>query len=124
MLWENASADHDLILLASGSEVWITLEAARKLAEEGKKVRVVSFPCWELFEKQDDAYKASVLPDSGAKRIAVEAGSPTGWEKYVGLNGKIIGIDHFGASAPGAVLAEKFGITADNVYRQAQTLLG
>jgi transketolase len=97
--------------------------AFKKLAEEGKKVRVVSFPCWELFEQQDDAYKASVFPPECRKRLAVEAGWSTGWEKYVGLDGKIIGVDHFGASAPGGIIAEKFGITAANVYVQAKALL-
>lgn len=123
-IWENADSGHDLLLMASGSEVWISIDAAKKLAEEGKKVRVVSFPSWELFEQQDEAYKASVIPPECTKRIAVEAGWPTGWEKYVGMDGKIIGIDHFGASAPGAVLAEKFGITAENVYSTAKTLIG
>jgi len=123
-IWENADSGHDLLLMASGSEVWISIDAAKKLAEEGKKVRVVSFPSWELFEQQDEAYKASVIPPECTKRIAVEAGWPTGWEKYVGMNGTIIGIDHFGASAPGAVLAEKFGITAENVYSTAKTLIG
>jgi len=122
-IWENAATCHDILIMASGSEVWISLEAGKKLAEEGKKVRVVSFPSWELFEQQDDAYKASVFPAICRARLAVEAGWPTGWEKYVGLNGKIIGIDHFGASAPRAVLAEKFGLTARNVYEQAKALI-
>ncbi len=122
-IWENAETDHDLLIVASGSEVWISIEAGKKLADEGKKVRVVSMPSWELFEQQDDEYKASVFPAECTKRLAVEAGWPTGWEKYVGAEGKIIGIDHFGASAPGDILAEKFGINADNVYNQAQALL-
>ncbi|VGO23045.1 Transketolase [Pontiella sulfatireligans] len=123
-IWENAESGHDILIVASGSEVWLSIEAGKKLAEEGRKVRVVSFPCWELFEQQSVAYKASVFPPECRKRLAVEAGWPTGWEKYVGLDGKIIGIDHFGASAPGGVLAEKFGIHADNVYEQAKALLG
>ncbi len=122
-IWENADSGHDLLIVASGSEVWLSIEAGKKLADDGKKVRVVSMPSWELFELQDDAYKASVFPAECTKRIAVEAGWPTGWEKYVGLEGRIIGLDHFGASAPGGVLAEKFGINADNVYVQAKALL-
>ncbi|MEN7973514.1 MAG: transketolase, partial [Verrucomicrobiota bacterium] len=90
-IWENAESGHDLLIVASGSEVWLSIEAAKKLADEGKKVRVVSMPSWELFEAQDDAYKASVFPVECTNRIAVEAGWPTGWEKYVGIEGKIIG---------------------------------
>ncbi len=122
-IWENAESNHDILIAASGSEVWISIEAGKKLAEEGKKVRVVSFPSWELFEAQSDEYKASVFPPECTCRLAVEAGHPHGWEKYVGLEGKIIGIEHFGASAPGGVLAEKFGINADNVYKTAKTML-
>ena len=122
-LWENAETDHDLLIVASGSEVWISLEAAKKLAAEGKKVRVVSFPSWELFEKRDAEYKASVFPAACRNRLAVEAGCTIGWEKFVGLDGRIIGIDHFGASAPGPVLAEKFGINADNIYNVASDML-
>ncbi len=123
-IWENADSDHDILIVASGSEVWLSIEAGEKLAAEGKKVRVVSMPSWELFEKQDAEYKTSVFPAACTKRIAVEAGWPTGWEKYVGLEGRIIGIDHFGASAPGGKLAEEFGINADNVYNVAKDLLG
>lgn len=122
-IWENAESGHDLIIMASGSEVWLSIDAAKKLAEEGKKVRVVSFPSWELFEKQDDAYKASVFPPECKTRLAVEAGWPTGWEKYTGDAGKIIGLDHFGASAPGGVLADKFGIKTENVYKTAKEML-
>lgn len=122
-IWENAEASHDLLIAASGSEVWLAIDAAKKLADEGKKVRVVSFPSWELFEQQDDAYKASVFPPECKTRLAVEAGLTLGWEKYVGTEGKIIGIDHFGASAPGGILAEKFGINTDNVYQTASAML-
>ncbi len=123
-IWENAKTDHDILIMASGSEVWISIEAGKKLAEDGQSVRVVSMPSWELFEKQDEAYKASVLPPECACRLAVEAGVPHGWEKYIGSAGRAVGIDHFGASAPGGVLAEKFGITADNVYSTARDMLG
>ena len=122
-VWENTASDHDILIMASGSEVWISLEAGKKLAESGKKVRVISFPSWELFEQQDDEYKAALLPTGTRVRLAVEAGWPTGWEKYVGLEGKILGMDHFGASAPSGVLAEQYGFTAENVYQQAKDLL-
>jgi len=122
-IWENAERDHDLLIVASGSEVWISIDAGKKLVDEGKKVRVVSMPSWELFEGQSDEYKASVFPAECIKRLAVEAGCPTGWEKYVGLEGKIIGIDHFGASGPAGVLAEKFGFTTENVYAVAKKML-
>ncbi len=122
-IWENADSDHDLIIMASGSEVWISLEAGKKLGESGKKIRVISFPSWELFDQQDDAYKAELLPSACRTRLAVEAGWPTGWEKYVGLEGKIVGVDHFGASAPSGVLAEQYGFTPGNIYQEAQDLL-
>jgi len=122
-IWENSISDHDILIVASGSEVWISIDAANRLGEEGYKVRVVSFPSWELFEQQDGVYKDSIFPPSCKTRLAVEAGWPTGWEKYVGLDGDILGIDHFGASAPSGILAEKFGITADAVYQRAKELL-
>ena len=122
-LWENAESGHDILIVASGSEVSISLEAGQKLAEEGKKVRVVSFPSWELFEAQSDEYKASVFPAECTCRLAVEAGWPTGWEKYVGLEGRIIGMERFGASGPAGKLAEEFGFTADNIYTAATEML-
>ena len=123
-IWESGASGHDIIIMASGSEVWLSIEAGKKLAEEGKTVRVVSFQSWELFEKQSAEYKSSVFRPECKCRLAVEAGWPTGWEKYTGDAGRIIGIDHFGASAPGGVLAEKFGITADNVYNTAKEMIG
>jgi len=123
IIWENAASDHDILIVSSGSEVWISLDAAKRLGQEGHKLRVVSFPSWELFDQQDDAYKDSIFPANCKTRLAVEAGWPTGWEKYVGLDGDILGIDHFGASAPGGILAEKFGITAEAVYKRAKKLL-
>jgi len=122
-IWENAESNHDILIMASGSEVWISIDAGKKLAEEGFKVRVVSFPSWELFEQQDEGYKTTVLPPGCRTRLAVEAGCSTGWEKYVGLDGKILGIDHYGASAPAGVLAEKFGMTTAHVYKAARALL-
>lgn len=109
----------EIILMASGSEVSLVLDAAQKLADEGKGVRVVSFPSWELFERQDDAYRESVLPKSIQKRLAVEAGSTLSWERYAK---SVIGIDHFGASAPAKVVFEKFGFTVENVVTKAKEL--
>ncbi len=116
-------ANPQLILMASGSEVGLIYSAAEKLAEEGLAVRVVSFPSWELFEKQDAAYRESVLPKAVKARLAVEAGVSLGWERYVGSDGKIIAIDHYGASAPAKILFEKFGFTVENVIAQAKSVL-
>ena len=113
----------DIILMGSGSEVTLAYEAGRRLADEGVSVRVVSFPCWELFEEQDEAYRESVLPKAVHARLSVEAGATLGWERYVGLSGKVIGIDRFGASAPYKVIFEHLGFTVDNVYAQAKALL-
>ncbi|MBK7448607.1 MAG: transketolase [Anaerolineales bacterium] len=109
----------EIILMASGSEVSLILDAAQKLAEEGKGVRVVSFPSWELFEKQDEAYRESVLPKSIQKRLAVEAGTSLGWERYAKST---ISIDRFGASAPAKVIFEKLGFTVENVIAKAKEL--
>src|SRR5579883_995659 len=114
----------DLILIGTGSEVGLCVKAAEQLSGSGIKVRVVSFPSWELFEAQDAAYKESVLPKAVTKRLAVEAGITLGWHKYVGTEGDIIGVDHFGASAPGGVCLEKFGFTVENVVAKAKALLG
>ncbi|GAB1471214.1 transketolase [Chloroflexota bacterium] len=109
----------EIILMASGSEVSLILDAAQKLAEEGRGVRVVSFPSWELFEKQDEAYRESVLPKNIQKRLAVEAGSSLGWERYAKST---ISIDRFGASAPAKVIFEKLGFTVENVTQRANEL--
>jgi transketolase len=110
----------EFILMASGSEVSLILDAAQKLHEEGHGVRVVSFPSWELFEKQDEAYKESVLPKNITARLAVEAGATLGWERYAM---SVMGIDHYGASAPYKVIFENFGFTVENVVAQAKELL-
>jgi transketolase len=110
----------DVLLLASGSEVSVALSAAGALADEGIKAQVVSMPSWELFEKQDQAYKDSVLPPKVRARVAVEAGIELGWHKYIGDNGIFIGMSSFGASAPGKVCFEKFGITAEAVADAAK----
>ena len=107
--------DFDVILIGTGSEVGTVLGAAKLLREQGKKVRVVSMPSWELFEKQSAEYKESVLPKACTKRVAVEAGTTFGWERYVGSEGLVLGIDHFGASAPKEKLAEEYGFTAESV---------
>jgi transketolase len=122
-LWQSGEGDPELLMLATGSEVAITLTAAQRLGEEGRNVRVVNMPSWELFEQQDDAYRASVLPETCTPRMAVEAGTSFGWERYVGRHGAIVSKDDFGASAPFKVLQEKFGFTADNIYEKARALL-
>jgi transketolase len=109
----------EMILMASGSEVSLILEAAQKLADEGKGVRVVSFPSWELFEKQDAAYRESVLPKAISKRLAVEAGIGIGWERYAK---SVISIERYGASAPAKVIFEKLGFTVENVVAKAKEL--
>ena len=109
-----------LILMATGSEVSLIYEAAQKLSAEGTAVRVVSFPSWELFEEQDEAYRESVLPKNVRARLAVEAGATLGWERYAKA---VIGLDHYGASAPYKVIFEKFGFTVENVVTKAKGLL-
>ena len=100
------------------------MEAQKALAREKIAARVVSMPSWELFEMTSDDYKKQVLPPTVKARLAVEAGLPMGWEKYVGDNGDVLGITGFGASAPGSVVMEKFGFTTANVVVRAKKLLG
>lgn len=119
----DASATPRAILIATGSEVQVALAAREILEKEGVPTRVVSAPCLEWFDDQDDSYRSSVLPDDGAARVAVEAGATYGWWKYLGPRGAAVGIDHFGASADGAMLLEKFGITAEAVAASARELL-
>jgi transketolase len=114
----------EIILIASGSEVALALEACEKLSAEGVSARAVSMPSWDLFEKQPQEYKDEVLPPSVTARLAIEAASPFGWDRYVGPRGAVIGMTRFGASAPYKVLAEKFEFTAANIVRQARDLLG
>ncbi|QEG22386.1 transketolase [Mariniblastus fucicola] len=109
----------DAILMATGSEVQICVEAAEKLTAAGKKVRVVSVPCWELFDEQSAEYRESVLPAAVTNRVACEAGIKMGWEKYLGAEGSFVGMDSFGASGPFEELYEKFGITPDAVAKAA-----
>jgi transketolase len=114
----------ELILIGTGSELSLCVTAAEKLTSEGKKVRVVSMPSWELFEAQDAAYKESILPSSVTKRVSVEAAASFGWHKYVGMEGGCVSIDTFGASAPGGVCLEKFGFSVENVLATAKKVLG
>jgi len=122
VLWESA-AQPELILIATGSEVHLALEAGQKMAAEGVKVRVVSMPCWELFAAQDAAYRESVLPAKSVKRLAVEAGLKYGWERWIGPAGAAVGLEHYGASAPWQVLYEKYGFTVENIVARAKALL-
>ena len=114
----------EIILIASGSEVALALEAFGKLTAEGIAARVVSMPSWDLFERQPKEYRDFVLPPRVTARLAIEAASPFGWERYVGLKGGVIGINRYGASAPYKVLAEQFGFTAANVLKRAHEILG
>ncbi|EEG77161.1 transketolase [Dethiobacter alkaliphilus] len=114
----------DLILMASGSEVSLAVKAQKELQSQGVNARVVSMMSWELFQKQPESYRNEVLPPAITKRLAIETGHPMGWERYTGIEGDIIAIDHFGASAPGDILMEKFGFTLDNVVQRALRLLG
>jgi transketolase len=119
-----AEGQPELILIATGSEVALIINAQAKLKEEGIAARVVSMPSWELFEKQDAAYKEQVFPKAIRKRLAVETGSPLGWHKYVTDEGDIIAMHTFGESAPAEELYKVFGFTTDNVVTKAKALLG
>ena len=130
VLWEaslrqahDASRQPEVILIGTGSEVHIALEAGKVLEEKGISARVVSLPSWELFDAQPIEYREQVLPTDIRARVSIEAGSTIGWERYVGLDGKAIGISRFGASAPAGVLYEKFGLTAQRVVEEAERLL-
>ncbi|MCG1328533.1 transketolase [Staphylococcus epidermidis] len=112
----------EYLLLASGSEVNLAVEAAKELEQQGKGVRVISMPNWYAFEQQSSEYKESILPSDVTKRIAIEMASPLGWHKYVGIEGKVIGIDSFGASAPGDLVVEKYGFTKENILKQVRSL--
>jgi transketolase len=113
----------ELILIATGSEVSLALDAHRQLTGEGIRSRVVSMPSWELFEAQSAAYRQAVLPPAVRARVSVEAGSPFGWERYVGPGGAIIGVDRFGASAPGPEVMARYGFTVEHVVATAKSVL-
>jgi transketolase len=112
-----------LILIASGSEVGLIVAAGQKLQEQNIPVRLVSIPSWELFEAQSQAYRDSVLPPSVHARLAVEAGSTQGWHRYIGDRGDVIGVDRFGASAPGPIVMREYGFSVDNVCKRALALI-
>ena len=122
VLWEG-SENPEAILIGTGSEVHIALDAGKILEEKGITARVVSLPSWKLFDAQSADYRNSVLPSRVRARVAIEAATTMGWERYVGLEGVALGIPHFGASAPAAVLYEKFGLTAQRMADEAETLV-
>ncbi|MFZ6020551.1 MAG: transketolase [Chloroflexota bacterium] len=124
VLADLGGAKPQIILMASGSEVALIVDAGYTLAAEGYNVRLVSFPSWELFEQQDQSYRDEVLPPSIKRRLAVEAGVAQGWHRYVGDQGRIISIERFGASAPYKKIYEEFGLTAANILKEARNLLG
>jgi transketolase len=113
-----------LILLATGSEVSLALEAREALQREGTPTRVVSMPCWELFEEQTAEYREEVLPASITARVSIEAGVRLGWDRYVGPLGDCVALDRFGASAPGDVAMRELGFNVENVLKRARTVLG
>jgi transketolase len=117
------NAKPDLILIATGSEVGLIVAAAEKLQAQKIQVRVVSMPSWELFDAEPREYRDAVLPPSISARLAVEAGASQGWHRYVGNRGDVLGIDRFGASAPGEVMLREYGFTVENVCRRALALL-
>ncbi len=120
---QEGAANPDAIIIATGSEVELAMKAAAELAGKGKNVRVVSMPSVETFDAQDAAYKEAVLPAACTRRVAVEAGVTAGWYKYVGLNGKVIGLDRFGESAPAGQLFKEFGFTVENVVKAVESVL-
>jgi transketolase len=123
ILWQARQGKPDLIIIATGSEVHLALEAGKKLAEEGINVRVVAMPSFELFLSQPEEYREEVLPRGVRARVAVEAGCPLGWERFVGLDGEVLGISRFGASAPGSVVLEKLGISVSEIIASAKRVL-
>jgi transketolase len=122
ILWEG-SASPDIIIIGTGSEVHIALEAGQGLKEKGVAARVISMPSWELFDAQPVEYRSSILPSEIRARISIEASTTLGWQRYVGLDGIAIGVDHFGASAPGKVIYEQFGLTAQRVTDETLRLI-
>jgi transketolase len=124
VLADAAGGKPEVILMASGSELSLCVDAYEKLKAEGVKARVVSIPCWELFEQQDAAYKANVLPQNVTARVSAEMASTFGWERYVGAKGKMVGMHSFGASAPLKDALKKFGFSAENVVAAAREVLG
>jgi len=122
VMWE-ADQHPDVILIGTGSEVHIALEAGRLLQEKGISARVVSFPSWELFDVQPEEYRREVLPPEIQVRVSIEVASPLGWERYVGAKGIAIGLSRFGVSAPGDIIYQKLGFDARHVADEAESLL-
>ncbi|HET9835316.1 MAG TPA: transketolase [Rhodanobacteraceae bacterium] len=120
---KDCQGEPQLILIGTGAETGLVVQAAEKLSGEGLRVRVVSMPSWELFEAQDRSYRDSVLPPNVHARLAVEAGSPQGWDRWVGLRGDVLGVERFGASAPGGEMLKQYGFTVENVVARAKALL-
>jgi len=123
VLREAAGDTPQLILIGTGSELQLAFAAAETLEGEGIATRVVSLPCWEQFEAQDQAYRDSVLPPDVRRRVSVEIGVPLGWERWVGDEGAVIGLDRFGASAPAAAIFEHLGFTAERVADVARRVV-
>ncbi|QNI66298.1 transketolase [Synechococcus sp. BMK-MC-1] len=121
---EDCEGTPDLILIGTGTELDLCVQAAKQLSAEGKKVRVVSMPCVELFDEQSDAYKEEVLPNAVRKRMVVEAAESFGWHRFIGLDGDSVTMNRFGASAPGGTCLKEFGFTVENVVAKAKALLG
>jgi transketolase len=119
----DTEGEPDIILIGTGSEVSLVLDAGKQLNENGIKARVVSMPSWELFDEQDKEYQDKILSPSVKNRLAVEAGITQGWCKYVGSEGDVIGINHYGASAPGGTVFKHFGFTVENVVKRAMLLI-
>jgi len=124
VLADGAGGEPDIILIASGSEVSLAVEAHEKLRADGIRARVVSMPSWEIFEHQTQEYRDSVLPPGVTARVAIEQASTLGWERYVGSRGRVIGMQTFGASAPLKALQTKFGFQPDRVVAVAREQLG
>lgn len=124
ILAEAAGGPPELILIATGSELHLAVEARLRLARDQVRVRVVSFPCWELFEEQSQQYRDAVLPPEVSARLSIEAGSPQGWHRYVGSGGAVLAVEQFGASAPGEVVLREYGFSVGNIRRLALGLIG
>ena len=120
---KDCAGEPELILIATGSEVGLAVDAWEKLVEQGRRVRVVSMPCTSVFDQQDAAYRQAVLPLEVGARIAIEAAHADYWYKYVGLDGRVIGMQSYGESAPAGQLFEEFGFTVDNILLVAEELL-
>jgi transketolase len=120
---KDSTGTPDAIIIATGSEVALAMDAANELSNKGKNVRVVSMPSTDVFDAQDESYRESVLPSAVSSRVAIEAGVADYWLKYVGLNGKVIGIDRFGESAPAGDLFTYFGFTVENVVGAVESVV-